>query len=622
MKNLRKAIVFALAAGQLVFGAGCSSPSSDDPAIPEEPEFIRSFYVSSSGNDVNNGTSQTSPWQTIDRVNLGPNGLGDEYQPGDAILFKSGETWTWEDWMDDGTLKAFLAPQGSGTAEEPITIGRYGGAVKPHIEGKGLVDNIIRLHNQQHWVIRDLEITNLTDGWTNPGAYDDTQGGLLGDFRGIFISGNNGQTLSGFTMRNLYIHDVCGEIRWIGQAYINNPQPILSRPGIWHQAGWDGSKRTGAIFVEGQNGTAPTIFKDVIVENNRLERNSFAAFTIKQWNGSAQQRWAIRSDSPTGPDYVCTQWKPHENIVVRGNYINQEGIYKGDGIYITTTRYALVEKNVIKHAGVCGIETYYADHIVTQFNDISYTVSKAGGDDSNAIDPDRNVTHQIIQYNYVHHNGDAIMMCGYTYNTVILRYNVLYNNTRYWLRNAGVARGLTQIYNNVLYNDVAQTMNPGQISFFRGGTGSGRNMRWELYNNVFYNGHSGTTVHSWNTGSPHVYSSNLYYGVTAPSDDAAAVSADPGFVGTPNFPDGTVEARWDNFDVFRPATDSPMIDGGALGTDGALYPPGSTYMKTSTQIIDAIKERIPDANIPDNMDYALLPLDPTSRADIGLFSVQ
>jgi len=64
MKNLRKAIVFALAAGLLVLGSGCSSPSSDDSTIQGAPRF---FYVSSSdGDDTNDGTSQASPWDNFD----------------------------------------------------------------------------------------------------------------------------------------------------------------------------------------------------------------------------------------------------------------------------------------------------------------------------------------------------------------------------------------------------------------------------------------------------------------------------------------------------------------------------------------------------------------------------
>ncbi len=46
------------------------------------------YYVSSSGNDANSGTSESSPWKTLNKVNsFTP-------KPGDQILFKRGEEWT------------------------------------------------------------------------------------------------------------------------------------------------------------------------------------------------------------------------------------------------------------------------------------------------------------------------------------------------------------------------------------------------------------------------------------------------------------------------------------------------------------------------------------------------
>ncbi len=46
------------------------------------------YYVSSSGNDANSGTSESSPWKTLNKVNsFTP-------KPGDQILFKRGDEWT------------------------------------------------------------------------------------------------------------------------------------------------------------------------------------------------------------------------------------------------------------------------------------------------------------------------------------------------------------------------------------------------------------------------------------------------------------------------------------------------------------------------------------------------
>ena len=44
------------------------------------------YYVSPTGNDNNNGTSQSTPWRTIDRVNQSTYSI----QPGDQVLFQRG----------------------------------------------------------------------------------------------------------------------------------------------------------------------------------------------------------------------------------------------------------------------------------------------------------------------------------------------------------------------------------------------------------------------------------------------------------------------------------------------------------------------------------------------------
>ena len=76
------------------------------------------YYVSSTGNDANNGTSENSAWQSLIKVNsFTP-------LPGDRILFKRGDKWT-------GTINV----NASGIAGRPITFGAYGKGANPIITG-------------------------------------------------------------------------------------------------------------------------------------------------------------------------------------------------------------------------------------------------------------------------------------------------------------------------------------------------------------------------------------------------------------------------------------------------------------------------------------------------------
>jgi hypothetical protein len=69
------------------------------------------YYVSNSGNDKNSGTSSSSPWQTITKVN------GITLAAGDSVLFAGGQTFS-------GNL--YFDASDKGTAANPITVSSYG----------------------------------------------------------------------------------------------------------------------------------------------------------------------------------------------------------------------------------------------------------------------------------------------------------------------------------------------------------------------------------------------------------------------------------------------------------------------------------------------------------------
>ena len=84
------------------------------------------YLSSSSGNDTNNGTSSSTPWKTLDKVN----NPSFDFQPGDQILFKRGEEW-----------RGHINVLSQGLAGQPITYGAYGdeNLPKPIINGAELI---------------------------------------------------------------------------------------------------------------------------------------------------------------------------------------------------------------------------------------------------------------------------------------------------------------------------------------------------------------------------------------------------------------------------------------------------------------------------------------------------
>ena len=80
--------------------------------------FANTYYVSPTGNDLNNGTSTTSAFRTIDRLENAP------LASGDSILFQRGGVW-----------RELLYMTSSG-----LTFGAYGTGARPIITGADLVN--------------------------------------------------------------------------------------------------------------------------------------------------------------------------------------------------------------------------------------------------------------------------------------------------------------------------------------------------------------------------------------------------------------------------------------------------------------------------------------------------
>ena len=88
------------------------------------------YYVSPTGNDLNNGLTPSTAWQSITKVNTMFSG----FREGTKVLFKRG-----------GIFYGHLIVAKSGTVKKPIIIGSYGAGDKPIITGFTKVTSWINL---------------------------------------------------------------------------------------------------------------------------------------------------------------------------------------------------------------------------------------------------------------------------------------------------------------------------------------------------------------------------------------------------------------------------------------------------------------------------------------------
>ncbi|RZT08212.1 hypothetical protein SAMN05216319_3377 [Duganella sp. CF402] len=476
------------------------------------------YYVDPNGSDSNNGTSQSTPWQSVQKVN------SITFSPGDMILFKAGGAWE---------LTAALHPLGSGTASAPIVIGAYGVGTKPKLSAKNIAvpwtatdgtthyaSDVLYLENQQYFEIRDLDISSKPNGYTGTAA----ESAKLIDRRGIHIVGGNNTTqtvLQGFNLHDLYVHDIAGEWQSISGF------------------GWDPSKRTAGILfeiiVKGANGLPvvanpvdvtgyqPTWFSNVTIEKNVLVNNSFGSIIVKQLAA-----WGERQDA-SSPNYDVTGWYPHTNLTIQNNYLNHNGSdYAADAIYVTCAKDSSVNHNVSSGAGTAAIELYYTDNITVEWNEVYGTKVKPTGADSAGIDTDKATTNALVQYNYLHDNGDGILLCGFTYGSSVYRFNVIKDsayNKRYL--NIHGSKGNNYIYNNLFYNSTSQASTFVNSSGGSSYLADSNNFEY-FYNNIFYSPNATSTIAD---GTSVTYDNNSYYGVaTVPAEDTHAIVGDPQFM--------------------------------------------------------------------------------------------
>lgn len=553
------------------------------------------FYVSNQGDDAADGQSVQTAWKTLDRVNE------EHFIPGDQILFECGGRW-------EGQT---LQPQGSGSADAVISIGSYGEGELPQIAANGKMMDALFLCNQQYWEISGLDISNTVEGFTmvsdgeipdgNVTERDNEQGKLLGEYRGIHIAGRDVASLKGFHIHDLKVHDVTGVVSWIGDTGLRDE-------GILNNAGLDGSKRTGGILIEclSPTGNQPTQFSDIVIEDNAFINNSFGAVTVKQWNGSGNQYgenpgWANRNGSGGAPDYVDSNWKPHSNIIIQDNYINQgASAYACNGIYLTSSRDSLIQRNVLENIGTCGIELYFTDNVAVQYNEVSNVEKKCGGADDNAIDPDWRSTNALIQYNYIHDCGEGLLLCGVDYNSGVIRYNLIQDCGRSYIHYS-MGSGYFQIYNNVFYRSADGN---GTNNFDPWGGG-----KVSYFNNVFYDGKKQGFVFSG--GTSFSYYNNAYYGTSAPSKESNPIllTEDP-FEGSAPSMDrrGTLETgALLEANGLRPKTDSPLIaagvskDANGISIDEGLKSKGTYFNFTPLDKADT--EHLGDCINISRVDY-------------------
>jgi hypothetical protein len=114
------------------------------------------FVDSGSGDDVNSGTSEGSPWQSLDKV------ASTIFEPGDSIYFKRGSSY-----------EGGVAINGDGTERRPITVSAYGSGDAPRLTNPSRLDhngNIMQIRGD-YQIVENLYFHHAAPATMGTGSF-------------------------------------------------------------------------------------------------------------------------------------------------------------------------------------------------------------------------------------------------------------------------------------------------------------------------------------------------------------------------------------------------------------------------------------------------------------------
>ncbi len=469
------------------------------------------YYVdANNGDDENPGTSPSSPWKSLDKLEQ------TKFQPGDTIRLH-------EDSVFSDTLFLEGGVNGEGSDETPIILESYGdtgGRATINGEGGGRVSQMddmgkeiysaVTLYNASNWTVRDLAITNHGDYEMPDWGSQGTPEGRVGFY---VLAKNNGLTKN-VHVDNLKVTDVNGSV---------------------HAKNWG----NGGIYfaVGGTTQGEITRFDNISITNCHVEDVTRTGISV---GATVYEEMITDEAEATTIDPAKIQMYGHTNVLIENNYVQDVG---GDGIVPFDSYQPLIQYNVSNgaskshendprlsevpkvpdywqvNAGVWPWLCYYPNF---QFNEALNTVDNYDGE---GFDCDSG-TGTIYQYNYSHDNqGGFMLICSPKNFNSLIRYNISENDRKHLFlvsnsldpnyndpRYPGITEEeIAQVYNNTFYTGVGLDVTvmsqeePGYVN---------------VKNNIFYN--EGTNVTPYwqpaHYGEEHPatinYDHNLYYGYT------------------------------------------------------------------------------------------------------------
>ena len=410
--------------------------------------YLRTFYVSNSGNDNNSGTSESSSWRTIAKVN------SQTFLPGDAILFKRGDEW-----------RETLIPASNGASSAYITFSAYGSSGNiPIINGADIVTGWVN-EGGNVWSVNAPTFENYGFGYDYMVIVSDnmfTQVGTLAEvtsFGKFFIDKTP-------TPDKVYIYST------------NNPASTVEVSARMFGAGVMDKTYIKFENIDFRNTAHTGLYFYATTGAGQVIGNSL----VSHCNFYRNRNVGVMFDNGYSNNLVedCTS-----TYNGNGYYSWSDRTYGSDD---NTFRNCYADHNINYIVGTFtdghGFGIYNSDDNIVEYSESSYNYCGI------ATDTNGNANDVILRYNYIHDITNGAPGIGFGSNMPAgtvhqAYYNIIVNTGDLDVFSYPIAVGSTTnaskvyIYNNVIYQDGG--LNHGKIGmYFRTPNGV------TLKNNIFY----------------------------------------------------------------------------------------------------------------------------------------
>jgi hypothetical protein len=335
--------------------------------------YATTYYLANNGKDSNNGTSITSPWQSISMLNSALS----QMKPGDNVLFHCNDVFEGE----------IVLPAGlKGSPSNPITLGSYGTGKKPVITGSVSI-NDWQLYKPNIWktTLSSEHINQVFDGdkRLTPARMPNK-----GYYRVGMVTGNKGFIDSKLSQETNY--------------WKNSTVVCLLNEWYWIAASIDSSNANGYIKFINKD----SVFNSINEGNGYYLQNKFELLdSADEWffDEATKNLFIYSYTDPNNKNIrasvytngIKTNWPWDvkyfiiqdiefrqqakealslygENFIIRQCLIRQAGLY---GIYINRdwqgySRDNLISYNRIEDCLGSGINTYHFAQSTLEYNNI------------------------------------------------------------------------------------------------------------------------------------------------------------------------------------------------------------------------------------------------------------